>query len=144
MFIKQEELKSVIYEYQLGEIVESDPEIVEMAISAAVEEMISYLSPRRNSTTRYDTAAIFSATGTNRNALILELCKNIALYYICRLSNVDIIADKIQERYDRAIKWLERVSSPDGLVPGLPTVADDGNVSSLPFRSSSREKFNHE
>jgi phage gp36-like protein len=150
MFIKQEELKSAIYEYQLSEIVEDDPQIVEMAIEAAVQEMISYLAPNRGSIVRYDTNAIFSAVGDARNALVLELCKSIAVWYICRLSTVDIISDKVKERYDRAISWLEKVSGTgkDGgsntISPGLPVLPDTDNTGTLPYRNGSREKFNHE
>ena len=161
MFLEPAELKSVIYEYQLNEIVEiteddgTNEDIVQMAIDAAVEEMKSYLTPNAQShwldgRRRYDIAAIFAATGTGRNALILELCKSIAVYYVCRLSNVDIIEEKVKERYDRAIEWLEKVAgvgkyagapaiNPDLPILPLPDTTDD-----VPFRHGSREKFNHE
>lgn len=156
MFLEQSELKSALYEYQLSEITESDPDIVAMAIAAAVEEMKSYLSPNNqgrwnDGRTRYDTAAIFTASGAERNPLILELCKSMAVYYICRLSNVDIIEEKLQKRYDRAIDWLEKVSGTGksagapALTPDLPVlVIDPESENALMLRSGSREKFNHE
>ncbi|MCX6266839.1 MAG: DUF1320 family protein [Bacteroidetes bacterium] len=162
MFLEPQELKSAIYAYQLNEIVEitqeddSNEDIVLMAINAAIEEMKSYLSPNNqgqwnDGRTRYDVAAIFSATGTNRNALVLELCKNIAVWYVCRLSNVDIILDKVKDRYDRAIDWLEKVSGTGksagapAINPGLPVlVIDPESDNALAFRFGSREKFNHE
>lgn len=158
MFLTAEELKSVAYEYQLAQITEDSPDIVEMSITAAVEEMKSYLSPTgqsrwRDGRPRYDVAAIFGATGTNRNALVLELCKSIALYYICRLANVDIIQERVMNRYDRAIEWLEKVSgvgkyaNAPGIAPDLPVVpasTDNDDTSANPFRGGSREKFNHE
>ena len=162
MFLEPQELKSAIYSYQISEIAEiteddtANTDIVYMAISAAVEEMKSYLSPNNqgrwnDGRARYDVTAIFGATGDARNPLVLELCKNIAVYYICRLSNVDIIQEKVKERYDRAIDWLEKVSgtgksagSP-ALNPGLPTlVIDPDSDVALAFRHGSREKFNHE
>jgi phage gp36-like protein len=162
MFLEPQELKSAIYGYQLAEIVEitedddTNTDIVLMAISAAVEEMKSYLTPNNQSQwndgrTRYDVAAIFGATGTDRNPLVLELCKNIAVYYICRLSNVDIIEEKVKERYDRAIAWLEKVSGTGksaggpALTPDLPTITiDPESDEAIPFRFGSRDKFNHE
>lgn len=157
MFITADELKSVIYEYQLAEITESDETIPLMAIGAAVEEMKSYLAPGnqvdyRDGRKRYDIAVIFNATGDDRNALILELCKSMALYYACRLANVDIIQEQVKERYDRAIEWLEKVSSTGKYADKKPLNADlpvmdpvdIENDASLPFRFGSRDKFNHE
>jgi phage gp36-like protein len=157
MFLTTEEMKSVAYDYQLDQITETSPDIVEMAINAAVEEMKSYLSPTgqirwRDGRPRYDVAAIFGKTGSDRNALILELCKSIALYYVCRLANVDIIQERVKERYDRAVDWLEKVAgvgkyaNAPGIAPDLPVLAPaaDTDDTGKPFRSGSREKFNHE
>lgn len=156
MFLTVPELKSVAYDYQLDDITENSPDISEMAINAAVEEMKSYLNPSGQTRwydgrPRYDVDAIFTAIGSARNALLLELCKSIALYYICRLANVDIIQERVKERYDRAIDWLEKVAgvgkyaNSPSLAPGLPvvTISDDDNTLQ-PFRFGSREKFNHE
>jgi hypothetical protein len=156
MFLTTEELKSVLYEYQLSEITESDADIPVMAINAAVEEVTSYLSPTdqikwRDGRPRYDVAAIFSATGAARNAMILSLVKSIALYQICQLANVDIIQERVIQRYDRAIEYLEKVagigkykdSAP--IAPNFPVLpAGDEETAKKAFRFGSREKFNHE
>jgi phage gp36-like protein len=162
MFLEIAELKSALYAYQLNEIVEitegdnTNEDIVLMAINAAIEEMKSYLSPNNQSQwndgrTRYDVVTIFGATGEGRNALILELCKNIAVWYVVRLSNVDIILEKVKDRYDRAIDWLEKVSGTGksagapAINPGLPTLEYNPDLDeSLPFRFGSRDKFSHE
>ena len=150
MFLDPEELKSVAYEYQISEITESDDDIPVMAIDAAVEEMKSYLTPNKDSRNQFDVVAIFSATGSNRNALILELCKSIALYYLCRLSNVDIIEQKVKDRYDRAIDWLEKVTGTgksagtNPIRPGLPMLPPVDENTAAPFRFGSRPKFDHE
>jgi phage gp36-like protein len=136
MFIEIEELKSVMYNYQLTQIVENDTDIVVMAISAAMEEIRSYLS------VRFDCDAIFAATGTDRNALIVEMMKNIAAWHVVRLSNVDIIYEKLKDRYDRAINWLDRVAS-GLLVPSLPIKQDENGGTQTRFRSGSNPKFNH-
>jgi phage gp36-like protein len=149
-FLDKDELKSVAYEYQLTEITESDDDILEIAIATAIEEMKSYLRPGRNNLIRYDVDTIFNATGSERNALILAFCKSIALWYACELSNVDIILEKVKDRYDRAIDWLKLVTgagqSPDvqRISPGLPILPDPSNVKTLPYRMGSRMKFDHE
>lgn len=123
MFVTTEELKSVAYSYQLNQIVENDDTILLMAINAAIEEAWAYIA------TRYNAAYIFSTQGANRNALLLEIVKDIALWYIIRLSNVDILYDSIKERYDRAIQWLNRVAKgeimPNLLALGEPTPGED-------------------
>ena len=156
MFLEVEELSSVAYEYQLNEITENNPDIVEMAINAAVEEMISYLKPNaqkqwKDGRPRYDVEAIFGATGSNRNSLILELCKSIALYYVCRLANVDMIQERVQDRYDRAVEWLEKVAgvgkyaNAPGITPNLPVLEEtETSDTTIPFRFGSRTKFNNE
>ena len=157
MFITPEELNSAMYEYQMTEITENNTDIAQMAIDAAVEEMKSYLTPNaqarwRDGRPRYDVAAIFGATDTDRNPLVLELCKSIAVWYVCRLSNVDMIQERVKERYDRAIDWLEKVSgtgkyaNAPAISANLPVLpADDSESDSgKPFRFGSRDKFTHE
>lgn len=162
MFVDVDELKSVIYTYQLNEILEiteeddSNKDMILMAINAAVEEIASYLRPNNqgqwsDGRPRYDVDKIFAATGSDRNALILEFTKILAVWYIIQLSNVDIEYTKIRERYDRAIDWLEKVSGvgkysdKPGISAGLPLlVIDPESIEAMPFRYGSREKFNHE
>lgn len=137
MFITEAELKSVMYEYQVTEITEGDTDITAMAISSAVEEIKSYL---RGS---YDTDTIFTATGTNRNALLMELCKNVAAWYLVRLANVDMIYSQVKERYDRAIEFLTKVA--DGkIAPAFPLRKDSTTEEVVTkFRNGSNEKFSH-
>lgn len=157
VFIGIAEMKSALETYQLFQIVDDDSDIITMSISAAIMEVKSYLNPGdqvgfRDGRKRYDVKAIFTATETNRNPLILELTKSIAVYYITRRANVDVMQEEIRKRYDRAIDWLEKVSATgkyDGKVPlnaDLPILPplDAEADQSFPFRSGSREKFTHE
>ena len=121
MYLTVEELKTAIYAYQAQEISENDNDILLTNLAAAEEEVRSYLAGR------YDVAKIFKATGDDRNPLLLELTKNIAVYYIARLSNVDMLYKQVRERYDAAIDWLNRVAG-GKLNPDLPPKTDeDGN-----------------
>lgn len=151
-FITVDEMRSVMYQYQMDEITETDNSIVLMAIDSAVSEMKSYLNPSgqrqwNDGRPNLDVVKIFEATDTDRDALILELCKDIACYRVCRLANVDMIYGHVKERYQAAIDWLTKVAN--GVVnPNLPTIEDkgtDGDRSAkLPFRFGSRPKFSHE
>lgn len=135
MFITPDELKTVMYTYQVSEITENDTDIAQMAIDAAVGEMKGYLR-------RYDTSAIFTATGTDRNPLIMELCKSMAAWYLIRLANVDMLYSQIKERYDRAVAWLTKVAD-GGLYPELPLITAESGEVQTTMRTGSQTKFNH-
>jgi phage gp36-like protein len=140
MFLTKDELKSAVYTYQIDEITEADDDIVCMAIRAAEKEVASYLR------VNYDTGAIFGATGSGRDALILELCKSVAVWYVARLCNVDMLYEHIRERYDRAVEWLNRAASNDkdsSIAPDLPIPADPSGQAQTRFRFGSNPKFNH-
>lgn len=109
MFLTKDELKSVIYTYQIEQITENDDDIIAMAITAATDEAASYLRPNAkkewmDGRPNYDVDAVFAKTGTDRNALLLEMIKSLAAWYVCRLCNVDMIYENLKERYDRAIE----------------------------------------
>lgn len=151
MFIEIDELQTVIYSYQMGEITEHNDDIALQAIDAAIEEVRSYLAPNNkkefdDGRPLYDVDKIFDAKGDDRNALLVRYCLSISVWYICELANVDIIHEQVKERYDRAIAWLKSVVKGDAN-PRLPTIQPDDNGGSStkkPFRYGSRPKFNHE
>lgn len=158
MFLTVEEMKDVLYSYQADEIAEGDEQIIENGINAAVNEVRAYFTASNqkqwnDGRPKYDIDKIFGATGDVRDPWVLRMCKTVAAWNICELSNVDIIYDKVKERYDNVIKTLEKIAgigeykdSPT-LTPDLPTIEpdpDDGNSNQKPFRYGSRPKFRHE
>lgn len=152
MFANKEDLKNNIYDYQVDEITEGNDDIVIQALKAAISEAKSYLTGNDkkeylDGRPRYDVAKIFSATGDDRDALILTYTLTIAKWYIIDLSNVDILYDKAKDRYDRAIAWLNKLRKGDVNIDDLPVIdtdtpADTDDV--FPFSYGSRQKFNHE
>jgi hypothetical protein len=166
MFLTVEEMKSVLYEYQMNEIAEDDADIIEDGIAAAISEVRAYFeaSNQRRSMTNlspqqyqqwklYDVDAIFNATGVGRNAFVMRLCKRVAAYNICELSNVDALYDHVKERYDNAIKTLEKIAgmgeyaNTQLFISGLPSPIsseEDTPAAAQPFRTGSRPKFSHE
>lgn len=151
MFLKKEDLKNNIYNYQVDQITEGDDTIVLQGLAVAEEECRSYLESniykKENQDGRllYDVATIFGATGTERNPLIVQHCITIAKYHIIQLSNVDILYEQAKERYDRAIDWLKQLAKGQITLKSLPTLEiTDEDEDLKPFSYGSRRKFNHE
>lgn len=86
----------------------------ERAERMACEEMAGYL---RN---RYDTEKIFSATGEERNDTIVMYACDITLYHLVSWLPGKMGHEIRKERYEYAIKWLEKVQS-GKVTPDLPT-----------------------
>lgn len=167
MFITIEEMKMVLYEYQMMQIAEDDELIINDGILSAVSEVRGYFeaaNARRETAgltqqqyaawKLYDIDAIFNATAGQRNPFVMRLCKRIAAYNICELANVDIIYERLEKHYDNAITTLEKIAGmgqyadsrlviselPSPAVPPPGTTVDGAQ----PFRMISRVKFKHE
>ena len=151
MFLEKEELKSTVYAYQLEQITEDDNSIIDMGIEAGIEEARSYLTPNNkkiwsDGRPLYDAEVIFAATGAQRNALILELTKSLALWWIIRLCNADIIHEQVKERYDRSVEYLKKIGKGEVTIASLPLLPLnlETDTGALPFRMGGRQKFIHE
>lgn len=120
MFIDTEDYKVVIGDAALKVVSQSSPENIANAEAEAIEEISGYLRPV------YDTAAIFAATGNDRNRLIVMYTADIVLYHLTASQPQKMGSEIRKERYERAIKWLEGVQA-GRIVPDLPLAAvDDG------------------
>ncbi|MDR0509632.1 MAG: DUF1320 domain-containing protein [Rikenellaceae bacterium] len=120
MLIEIEELRSALYEYQADQIAEDNDTTIRKQILAAEELIRSYL------VNRYDVSAIWDAVGDDRNPLLLEHIKSIAVWYLLRLSNPDVLFEKAEKYYQMTMEWLDKVA--DGLLnPTLPPIDADGD-----------------
>lgn len=144
MFITKEELQTAIYEYQVAEVMEGDADDIAIrhAVAAAVSEASSYLAAK------YDIRAIFSAEGDDRHPLLVEHIKSLAVWYLIKRSNIDMLFDRVKEYYTAAIEWLKLVAGVgtdnETIAPDLPLRTDEeGNVSTT-FRFGSNRKFFHD
>ncbi len=138
MFIDKEDYKVVIGESAFKVISQADPDIVANAEFEAVEEVAGYLRPV------YDTEAIFSASGDDRNRLVVMYTADIALYHMSAALPQKMGTEIRKERYDRAIKWLEGVQS-GRIVPDLPVIeVADGNGAAIGTSFRSAPRLNHD
>lgn len=150
-FLEIAEMKSAVYAYQLSQISEGDDTIILIGIETAIEEVRSYLTANnqhrfRDGRLLYDTEQIFNDTGSNRNPLLLAVCKTIAEWWITQLCNADIIYQQLKERYDRATAWLKQLADGTVNLSSLPQLdpETENNPAAATFTYGSRPKFNHE
>lgn len=136
MFLTPKELNTAMYAHVVGAITQDNAQVVEQCIAAAIEELKSYLAQR------YDTERIFNASGTERNALIVEHVKVITAWNIIRLSSAEVIYEAWRDRYDRVIVWAKAVAK-GSIAPELPPLTNDQGDVELTTRFGSNPKFTH-
>ncbi len=137
MFINDEDYRVVIGEQALKVISQISDDNRANAEEEAIEEISSYLRPK------YDTEALFSAEGNERNKLIVMYTCDIALYHMAASLPQKMGTEIRKERYDRAIKWLEGVQAGKN-VPDLPVSTDEeGNPVGFPMVYGCQKKLRH-
>ena len=109
----------------------SDSAIVEICEDRAIEEMRCYLSKY------YDCDAIFSATGSDRNALILMMAVDISVYHIFCQHNPYKISEVGKDRYNRAIEWLKAVAAAQITIDGAPRLPEEELHANSPWQIES-------
>lgn len=137
MFVTDQDYKVVIGEQALKVVSQISQENRANAETEAVEEIAGYLRPK------YDTGAIFSASGTQRNELVVMYTCDIAIYHMTASTPQKMGMEIRKERYERAIKWLEGVQV-GKIVPDLPLATDEhGNPVGIPLVYGSQKKIKH-
>lgn len=104
IFINSTDYDASIHAEILDAVTRSDSSIIEICEDRAIAQMKGYLQAR------YDCNAIFNAIGADRNQLILMMAIDISLYHIFCAHNPQKLSQMRQDRYDRALEWLKKVS----------------------------------
>ena len=137
MFITDEDYKVVIGDQALKVVSQVSQENRANAETEAMEEMAGYLRPK------YNTKAVFSAAGTDRNRLVVMYTCDIALYHMAASTPQKMGMEIRKERYERAVKWLEGVQA-GKIVPDLPLAMDEyGEPIGIPMVYGCQKKLTH-
>ena len=75
-FISKEDFDATVHRDILEAVTRQDDAVVEICADRAISEMRCYLSGR------YDCDAVFSATGKERNQLVLMMLTDMAVYHL--------------------------------------------------------------
>ncbi len=129
-FLTTAEINTHLYGEVVNEINRTDATLLQTAIDAAIAEARGYL-------TMYDLVAIFAATGSSRNPILLLYIKDIAVWHFIQLSNPSVDMHLRMDRYEKAISWFGKVQSgktnPDLPLPADPTDSAGNVVSAENF-----------
>lgn len=137
MFITEEDYKVVIGDAALKVVSQTSQENRANAEQEAQEEISGYLRPK------YDCGAVFAAEGDGRNRLVVMYTCDIAIYHMSAAMPQKMGAEIREERYKRAIEWLEGVQA-GKILPDLPLAVDeDGEPAGGMLAYSSQKQLRH-
>lgn len=133
-FIEPADYDASIHREILDALTREDNSIVEICEDRAIAEMRGYLSRR------YDADAIFTATGSDRNQLVLMMAIDLAVYHIFCIHNPQKLSQIRKDRYDRAKEWLKQVANEEISIDGAPLLPQEelANKASLLTLSNPR------
>lgn len=151
-YITKEELKTHLKSYNVDAITDNDDDIVEKAITAAIQEAQSYLG-------RYQVEKLLPVVLPNewqewqppegfvRDENLMNKVKDIACWQLCKLGNVNIHLDLFRTAYEDAREWLQMVRKGDPTPYGWPRIENDPNTEYIEGASiqwkSNKKRNNH-
>ena len=131
-FVDIKDYDASVHREILDALVRDDETLVEICEDRAIAEMRGYLSKR------YDCNAIFSASGEERNQLILMMVIDIAVYHIFCIHNPQKLSQVRKDRYERAVEWMKAVANEEVSIDGAPLLPEEDRArkSALMFKSN--------
>jgi len=133
-FIELTDYDASIHREILDGLVRDDETLIEICEDRAIAEMRGYLSRR------YDCDQLFSATGSDRNQLVLMMAIDIAVYHIFCIHNPQKLSQIRKDRYNRAMEWLKQVAGEEISIDGAPLLSEDERLARLTFIIRSNPK----
>ncbi len=123
MYVTKEELNSNIYPEIVNMIESGDGQTVDIHISTAMKTVEAKLVKY------YDISAEFQKSGNDRNSLLVNAIKDIAIYHL--YSSVESITNLRVKRYEQAIEFLKEVQSGKTVLWGVPLAINQVNAQSF-------------
>lgn len=133
-FLSEADYGDAIRDNYLDDLIESDDAILNSCELKAIQFMKGYLNAR------YDVDAIFSATGDDRNPVIVMYAVDICLYYVHRRIAYKDVPEWRKERYNDAKDWLEKVNKQEINDPTLPKITDSIDRNYVRFGSNPKRQ----
>lgn len=137
-FVDIKDYDASVHREILDALVRDDETLVEICEDRAIAEMRGYLSKR------YDCNSIFSASGEERNQLILMMVIDIAVYHIFCIHNPQKLSQVRKDRYERAVEWMKAVADEEISIDGAPLLPEEDRAkkAALMFKSNHKRVNN--
>lgn len=137
-FVDIKDYDASVHREILDALVRDDETLVEICEDRAIAEMRGYLSKR------YDCNSIFSASGEERNLLILMMVIDIAVYHIFCIHNPQKLSQVRKDRYERAVEWMKAVANEEVSIDGAPLLPEEDRArkAALMFKSNHKRVNN--
>lgn len=119
-FLTTDDLNSQIFSQFLTERSEEDNDAILESIEAQNIQLI-----RSKLKGRYDTDAIFSASGSDRHYLIIMILAKLTLYQFIRRNAARKVAEDYTKEWEWAMKTLEAIKAGKEVPDGLPLPVDE-------------------
>lgn len=131
-FVDIKDYDASVHREIIDALVRDDETLVEICEDRAIAEMRGYLSKR------YDSNAIFSAVGEERNQLVLMMVIDIAVYHIFCIHNPQKLSQVRKDRYERAVEWMKAVANEEISIDSAPLLPEEDRAkkSALMFKSN--------
>lgn len=136
MYITEEDLLKGIYSAELDSL-KQDGADVDTAITEAIEEVRGYLDDR------YDMTLELTRTGATRNARIVGLVRDIAIYNCFKNSSPNRISDIRVTIYRDTVKALVSIQSERASIKGLTRNTGEDTTSSYLAHGGNPKRSNH-
>lgn len=117
MFLTLEDFRSVCDDFEMEHLTANTDNRL-TAEAAALEQVSSYLRHR------YDTAAAFAMTATQRNPMLVQAVVNITLWLMVHRLPQSMGYERREWLYKESIAWLRDVQNGKA-APSLPTYTDE-------------------
>lgn len=99
-FITAEDYKTAIKDTNLSRMIETDESVRQDAEATAIATI------RDSLFSRYNTEAIFGATGDERAKQVVRWVIVLSLYYLYERLPQSMMPDRIKNNYDQVLGWL--------------------------------------
>lgn len=139
-FIQEKDYDASIHREILDAITREDETVIKICENRAIKQMRSYMSGR------YNCDAVFSASGEERDDLVLMMAIDITVYHLFCMGNPQKLSQMRKDRYDRAMEWLSMVRKGDISAEGLPLAEQtpEEKQTHSPYQMrSNRKRINH-
>jgi len=91
---------------------------------------------------RYDTTAIFSATGTDRHWLIIKILTKLVIYDFIRRNAARKLPNDLVKEWEWAMEILEKIKAGKETPEGLPPVTnEDGTTGTIIYGNKKTNNF---